>query len=142
MNSLRARSVPAQLIVGMRARSASGVATSALSPIAGPTIITTPCSTSSAKACSIANAVPAGRPKPAASTNSTSRSRRPRSRRSSMASRMIASLCAAERRILLGRVGHVVQDADAYRCSHGMQHRTNGRARIESARRRPHEERP
>ena len=91
MNSLRARSVPAQLIVGMRARSARGVATRALSPIAGPTIITTPCSTSSAKACSIANAVPAGSPNPAASTNSTSRSSRPRSRRSSMAIRMIAS---------------------------------------------------
>ena len=42
--------------------------------------------------------------------------------------------CAAERRLLLGRVGHVVQDADAYRCSHGMQHRMCGRARIEATR--------
>ena len=44
MNSLRARSVPAQLIVGTRAASASTVATSALSPTAGPTISSTPCS--------------------------------------------------------------------------------------------------
>ena len=119
MNSLRARSVPAQLIVGIRARSASGVATSALSPTAGPTIMSTPCATSSAKACSIANAVPAGRPEPGGVDELDVAIESAALARSSMASRMNVSHSPPSDSVLLGRVGHVVQDADPYRCSHG-----------------------
>ncbi len=118
MNSLRARSVPAQLMVGTRAWSASGVATSALSPTAGPAISSTPWSTSSPNARSIANAVPTGRPKPAACTNFDLPVEAAALDQIVDGEPHEGLGVAAERGTHFHRVRHVVQDADADRNGH------------------------
>ena len=118
MNSLRARSVPAQLMVGTRASSASGVATSALSPTAGPAISSTPWSTSSPNARSIANAVPTGQ------TQARGVHELDLPIESTALDQIVDGEpherlgVTAERGALFHRVRHVVEDADADRDGH------------------------
>ena len=127
MYSLRARSEPAQLIAGTRYRSATGVATSALSPIAGPTTTSTSCSTSSANARSTAAAVPEGRPSPNG-VDELDVTVEPARARELVDGEAQPALAVGRRRRTLA---HVVQDADAHRyCHRGCSPR---RARLRTA---------